>query len=52
MLAMMAIGSFANPMNPQEIEELMCTMNQTRIELSLPDEDYAGDDKKAAHQSD
>ena len=45
-LAMMAIGSFGSPMDPKEIEELMRTMNQTRIEFTLPDEDYKGDDKK------
>jgi hypothetical protein len=43
---MMAIGSFGSPMDPKEIEELMRTMNQTRIEFTLPDEDYKGDDKK------
>jgi hypothetical protein len=46
MLAMMAVGSFASPMNPREIEELMRTMNQTRIELTLPDEDDKGDGQK------
>ena len=47
-LAMMAIGSFGSPMDPKEIEELMRTMNQTRIEFTLPDEDYKGDDKRPA----
>ncbi|MGC2829769.1 MAG: hypothetical protein WB994_09030 [Candidatus Acidiferrum sp.] len=47
-LAMMAIGSFASPMDPKEIEELMRTMNQTRIEFTLPNEDYKGGDKKPA----
>ena len=46
MLAMMAVGSFGSPMNPKEIEELMRTMNSTRIELTLPDEDYKGDGEK------
>lgn len=45
-LAMMAIGSFGSPMDPREIEELMRTMNQTRIEFTLADEDYKGDGKK------
>jgi hypothetical protein len=45
---MMAIGSFGSPMDPKEIEELMRTMNQTRIEFTLPDEDYKGDDKRPA----
>jgi hypothetical protein len=42
-LAMMAVGSFAGPMGPREIEELMRTMNQARIELTLPNEDYKDD---------
>lgn len=42
-LAMMAIGSFGSPMDPREIEELMRTMNQTRIEFTLRDEDDKGD---------
>ncbi len=44
-LAMMAIGPFESPVNPREIEELMRTMNQTRIEFTLPNEDDKGDDK-------
>ena len=32
----MAGASFGSPMNPKEIEELMHTMNQTRIEFTLP----------------
>ena len=43
MLLMMAGASFGSPMNPKEIEELMHTMNQTRIEFTLPDEDDKGD---------
>ena len=35
-------------MDPKEIEELMRTMNQTRIEFTLPNEDYKGGDKKPA----
>ena len=50
-LGMMAIGSFASPMDPKEIEELMRTMNQTRIEFTLPDEDYKGDGKKPDQKS-
>jgi hypothetical protein len=45
-LAMMAIGSFGSPVDPREIEELIRTMNQTRIEFTLPDEDCKGDGEK------
>lgn len=45
-LAMMAIGSFGSPVDPREIEELIRTMNQTRIEFTLPDEDSKGDGEK------
>jgi hypothetical protein len=32
------------------IEELMYIMNQTRIEFTLSDEDYRGDDEKPGSQ--
>ena len=48
MLAMMAVGSFANPVDLKEIEDLIRTMNQTRIEFMLPEEDYKDDDDKPA----
>jgi pyruvate/oxaloacetate carboxyltransferase len=38
MQLMMAIASFGSPMNPKEIEDLMHTMNETRIEFTIPDE--------------
>jgi len=50
MLLMMAGASFGSPMNPKEIEELMHTMNQTRIEFTLPDEDDKGDGGKTGAQ--
>ena len=50
MLLMMAGASFCSPMNPKEIEELMHTMNQTRIEFTLPDEDDKGDGGKTGAQ--
>ena len=43
MLAMMGVGAFANPVDLREIEDLIRTMNQTRIEFALPEEDYKGD---------
>jgi hypothetical protein len=46
MLAMMAVGSFASPMDPKEIEELISTMNQTRIEFTLRNEDDRSDGEK------
>lgn len=33
------------PMNPEEIEELMHTMNQPKVVHTTPDEHDAGDDK-------
>jgi hypothetical protein len=45
-LAMMAVGSFASPLDPREIEELIRTMNQTRIEITLRDDDYKGDGER------
>lgn len=48
MLLMMAGASFGSPMNPKEIEELMCIMNRTRIEFILPDEDDKGDGGKTS----
>lgn len=51
-IAMMAIGSFGSPMDPREIEELMRTMNQTRIEFTLPNEDYKGDGEKPTDDHD
>jgi hypothetical protein len=43
MMLMMAFASFGGPMNPKEIEDLMHIMNETRIELTIPDEDHKGD---------
>jgi hypothetical protein len=42
-MLMMAVASFGGPMNPKEIEDLMHIMNETRIEFTIPDEDYKGD---------
>jgi len=38
MMLMMACASFGGPMNPKEIEDLMHTMNETRIEFTIPAE--------------
>ena len=46
MMLMMAFASFGGPMNPKEIEDLMHIMNETRIEFTIPDEDYKGDGGK------
>jgi hypothetical protein len=37
-LAMMAVASFAGPMNPKDIEDLLHTMNETKVEFTIPDE--------------
>lgn len=52
LLAMMAGASLgSSPMNPEEIEDLMYIMNQTRIEWTVPDEDDNGDGgKTGTHQ--
>jgi hypothetical protein len=47
MMLMMAIASFGAPMNPKEIEDLMHTMNETRIEFTIPDENHEGEGGKA-----
>jgi hypothetical protein len=39
---MLAFASFAAPMNPQEIEDLLGVMNETRIESSLPEQGRDG----------
>jgi len=43
MMLMMAVASFGSPMNPKEIEDLMHTMNETRIEFTIPDENHKGE---------
>jgi len=43
MMLMMAVASFGGPMNSKEIEDLMHIMNETRIEFTIPDEDYKGE---------
>jgi hypothetical protein len=43
MMLIMAFASFGSPMNPKEIEDLMHTMNETRIEFRIPDENHKGD---------
>jgi len=40
MMLMMTFASFGSPMNPKEIEDLMHTMNETRIEFTIPDENH------------
>lgn len=42
-MLMMAVASLGGPMNPKEIEDLMHIMNETRVEFTIPDEDYKGD---------
>ncbi len=46
MMLMMAGASFGGPMNPKEIEDLMRTMNETRIEFTIPDENHKGEGDK------
>jgi hypothetical protein len=43
MMLMMTVASFGGPMNPKEIEDLIHIMNETRIEFTIPDEDYKGE---------
>lgn len=43
MMLMMTFASFGSPMNPKEIEDLMHTMNETRIEFTIPDENHTGE---------
>jgi len=39
------LGSFSGvPMRPEDIEELMQSMNQQKIVLTIPDESENGDD--------
>ncbi len=40
LMLMMAFASFGAPMNPKEIEDFMHTMNETRIEFTIPDENH------------
>ena len=43
-LLMMAGASFGGSwMNPKEIEDLLHTMNETKVEFSIPDESDKGD---------
>ena len=47
-LAMMAALSFGrSPMNPKEIEDLLHTMNETKVELTIPDENAKGNGDRA-----
>jgi hypothetical protein len=39
----LAWSSFAGPMNPKEIEDLLHITNETKIEFTIPDQDYKGD---------
>jgi hypothetical protein len=42
-LVIMAFATFGgSPVNPQEIEDLLHTMNETKIEFTIPDENYKG----------
>ena len=43
--ALLAVGSLAGtPMRPEEIEELMSTMNQPKAAHTLPESNENGDD--------
>jgi hypothetical protein len=42
-LLMLAASTFAGPMNPQEIEDLLHVMNETKVEFTVPNEDDKGD---------
>ena len=46
MMLMMSIASFGAPMNLKEIADLMHTMNETRIEFTIPDENHKGEGVK------
>jgi hypothetical protein len=46
LMLMMAIASFGAPMNPKEIEDRLHTMNETRIEFTIPDENHKGEGVK------
>lgn len=44
MLVMMGGASFVGArMNPQEIEDVLHIMNETKVEFSIPDKDHNGD---------
>lgn len=43
LLLMIAGSSFFGPMNPQEIEELLHIMNETKVEFTIPDESQKGE---------
>jgi hypothetical protein len=44
MLLMMGGASFVGAkMNPKEIEDVLHIMNETKVEFTIPDEDYKGD---------
>jgi hypothetical protein len=52
-LAMMAAASFGgSPMNPKEIEDLLHTMNETKVEFTIPDENAKGDGDRACPEVD
>jgi hypothetical protein len=42
-LLVLAGVSFAGPMNPKEIEDLLHIMNETKVEVTVPDESDKGD---------
>jgi hypothetical protein len=44
MLLMMGGASFVGAkMNPNEIEDILHIMNETKVEFSMPDKDHKGD---------
>jgi hypothetical protein len=45
LMLMLAGSSFAGPLNPKELEDLMHVMNETRIEFTIPDETHKGEGK-------
>lgn len=45
LMVMLAGSSFAGPLNPKELEDLMHVMNETRIEFTIPDETHKGEGK-------
>jgi hypothetical protein len=43
LMLMMAFTSFASPMNPREIEDVMRIMHENRTEFTLSKEDHDGE---------
>lgn len=51
LLSMLGLCSFGGGMNPQDIENLLHIMNETKVEFTIPDEDHKDDDFGGAEAS-